>query len=78
MEIHIGYHAMTTCRERDIVILVMVYQCIIVNYCSVCKREYKEKNGRQTRHCPTCGTTLVQISDDSMDRVRRDKLPKKS
>jgi len=43
-----------------------------VNYCPVCKREYKDMGGNQTGLCPVCGSTLVQLPDDAMDKVRRE------
>jgi rRNA maturation endonuclease Nob1 len=48
-----------------------------VNYCPVCKREYKEMHGRKTGHCPVCGSTLVQISDDKMDQMHQKNIRKK-
>jgi rRNA maturation endonuclease Nob1 len=48
-----------------------------MNYCPVCKREYKETGVKPTRHCPICGSTLVQISDDTMDLVREKNIRKK-
>jgi DNA-directed RNA polymerase subunit RPC12/RpoP len=41
-------------------------QGISVKYCPVCKREYKEMSKNQTLHCPVCGSTLIQISDDAI------------
>jgi len=48
-----------------------------MNYCPVCKREYKQMSVHQTRRCPTCGSMLVQISDDTMDQVREKNIRKK-
>jgi rRNA maturation endonuclease Nob1 len=48
-----------------------------MNYCPVCKREYKEMGGNKTLQCPVCGSTLVWISDDEMERVRRNNAGKK-
>jgi len=48
-----------------------------MNYCPVCKREYKEMSGKQTMHCPLCGSSLIRISDDEMNRVRRENIQKK-
>jgi len=31
----------------------------------------------QTRRCPTCGSMLIQISDDTMDQVREESIRKK-
>ncbi|MFA5330771.1 MAG: hypothetical protein WC342_00185 [Methanoregula sp.] len=48
-----------------------------MNYCPVCNREYKEMSGKQTLHCPVCGTALSHISDEAMARVRRETIQKK-
>jgi rRNA maturation endonuclease Nob1 len=48
-----------------------------MNYCPVCKREYKETGVKQTRRCPVCGSTLVKISDDTMNQVRQKNIRKK-
>jgi rRNA maturation endonuclease Nob1 len=48
-----------------------------MNYCPVCKREYKQMSVDQTRRCPICGSTLVQISDVEMDQVRQKNIRKK-
>ncbi|MGB7788150.1 heavy metal-binding domain-containing protein [Methanoregula sp.] len=47
-----------------------------MNYCPVCKREYKEVKGKQTGRCPVCGTDLVQISESEMAVVRRENIRK--
>ncbi len=46
---------------------------VTVNYCPVCKREYKEMSGNQTRRCPVCGSTRVQIPDDTITQMHREK-----
>jgi rRNA maturation endonuclease Nob1 len=48
-----------------------------MNYCPLCKREYKEMGVKQTRHCPVCGSMLVKVSDDIMDLVRQENIRKK-
>jgi Zn finger protein HypA/HybF involved in hydrogenase expression len=50
---------------------------VTVNYCPVCKREYTQKSRHQTGLCPVCGSTLVQISNDAMEKVRRKNIRKK-
>lgn len=42
-----------------------------MNYCPVCKREYKQLNWNQTGFCPTCGTRLRMISDADLEIVRK-------
>jgi hypothetical protein len=49
-----------------------------VNYCPVCKREYKDMGGKQTGLCPVCRSTLVQLRDEAMDKVRRENKPGKN
>ncbi len=44
-----------------------------MNYCPVCKREYKQMSVNKTRRCPTCGSMLVRISDDELDHIRQKK-----
>jgi rRNA maturation endonuclease Nob1 len=41
-----------------------------VNFCPVCKREYREMGTVQTRHCPVCGSALVQISENELNQER--------
>ncbi|MEN6396720.1 MAG: hypothetical protein ABFC78_09585 [Methanoregula sp.] len=41
-----------------------------MNYCPICKREYKEMSGNQTLHCPVCGTTLIELSGNEIAHVR--------
>nr|WP_319376054.1 hypothetical protein [uncultured Methanoregula sp.] len=42
-----------------------------MNYCPVCKREYKQLTWNQTGLCPTCGTRLQMISDEDLEQVRK-------
>ncbi|MDD4483032.1 MAG: hypothetical protein PHD55_01535 [Methanoregula sp.] len=42
-----------------------------MNYCPICKREYKETSGNPARHCPVCGSTLVELSSGDIAQVRR-------
>jgi len=49
-----------------------------VNYCPVCKREYKEMSGGETRHCPVCGSRLIQISDEAIMQVRQESARKRN
>jgi hypothetical protein len=76
-EFRTGLECHQTCPGGYIVILRTVHYFITVNYCPVCKREYKETGGHETRNCPVCGSMLVQISENNMDQVRQDKAHKK-
>lgn len=38
-----------------------------MNYCTVCKRKYRQNTGYQTGRCPVCGSMLVRLSDDALD-----------
>ncbi len=44
---------------------------MFMNYCPVCKREYKQLTWNQTGLCPTCGTRLQMISDEDLEQVRK-------
>lgn len=48
-----------------------------MNYCPTCRREYKDTSGDTARHCPVCGSVLVQITDSALDVVRQKNIPKK-
>lgn len=41
-----------------------------MNYCPVCKREFKEQTAAQTRLCPVCGSRLRKISEDELQKLR--------
>jgi hypothetical protein len=41
-----------------------------MNYCPLCKREFKGMSGSRSRHCPVCGSTLVELSADEIAQVR--------
>jgi len=49
----------------------------MVNYCPVCKREYKESGASRTGRCPVCGSTLELISDRDINSVREENAKKK-
>jgi rRNA maturation endonuclease Nob1 len=44
-----------------------------MNYCPVCKREYRQLNRNQTGLCPVCGSRLRMISDEALEKVRNEK-----
>ena len=48
-----------------------------MNYCPVCKREYREMGRNETGNCPVCGSWLIRISDDEMNGVHRENIQKK-
>jgi len=50
----------------------------MVNYCPVCKREYRESGAHRTGLCPVCGSTLELISEHEIDKVRKKNAEKKA
>jgi hypothetical protein len=48
-----------------------------MNYCPTCRWEYEDPSGDKMRHCPVCGSVLVQITDGALDKVRQKNIPKK-
>ena len=48
-----------------------------MNYCPVCKREYREMGRNETRQLSCLWHSLIRISDDEMNGVHRENIQKK-
>jgi hypothetical protein len=49
----------------------------MVNFCPVCKREYRQKAGCQTGWCPASPGALVRMLDEDPDQIRQEQYLQK-
>lgn len=42
-------------------------------YCPVCKRQSRQSDANHTGLCPVCGSKFIILSDEELERVRKDE-----